>query len=266
MGTDIHLFAEKFNKETGFWELTRGTNPRIQDRRDWAKIHRESGRLEEALRYEKEADELESGARVRPGMEAWESDWYGPKVAQGWVYDGRNYNLFAILADVRNGRGFGGVKTGEGFNPISLPKGLPDVLSDELRDLLHEDSYYHSMSYLTLKELIDYDWEQGTVQYGVVSEHTYREMKEQGKKSPDTWSGGVGGGMVVQLSTNEMDDLIAGKLERDPDKNYYTRVSWKDTYAEAVGDFFMDVSLQRLKDLSETMDGEDVRIVFGFDS
>ena len=44
-------------------------------------------------------------------------------------YGDRNYNLFAILANVRNGTAFAGCKTGEGFNPISNPKGVPSDAS-----------------------------------------------------------------------------------------------------------------------------------------
>ncbi|GAI60500.1 unnamed protein product, partial [marine sediment metagenome] len=40
-------------------------------------------------------------------------------------YDGRNYHLFAILADVRNNFGFAGIDRGDQFNPISDPRGLP---------------------------------------------------------------------------------------------------------------------------------------------
>ena len=39
---------------------------------------------------------------------------------------GRSYDCFAVLAGVRNGRGFAGVDTGDGFNPISKPRGLPN--------------------------------------------------------------------------------------------------------------------------------------------
>ena len=66
---------------------------------------------------------------------AWKSvhdfapDKYGEGVADvsyedRW-YSDRNYDLFAILADVRNGHGFAGVATGEGFTPIADPKGIP---------------------------------------------------------------------------------------------------------------------------------------------
>lgn len=43
----------------------------------------------------------------------------------------RNYDWFAILADVRNGRGFAGINTGDGFKVIAEPKGLPDDISNE---------------------------------------------------------------------------------------------------------------------------------------
>lgn len=37
----------------------------------------------------------------------------------------RHYQLFAVLADVRNGYGFAGVQTGEPVKPIAKPRGLP---------------------------------------------------------------------------------------------------------------------------------------------
>ncbi|MCT6901642.1 MAG: hypothetical protein M3Z48_00250 [Lactobacillus sp.] len=42
------------------------------------------------------------------------------------IYKGRNYYLFAILADVRNGKG---------FTPISEPKGLPVDVSPEVKKI-----------------------------------------------------------------------------------------------------------------------------------
>lgn len=36
----------------------------------------------------------------------------------------RHYQLFAMLAGVRNGTGFAGVKTGEPVKPISEPRGV----------------------------------------------------------------------------------------------------------------------------------------------
>ncbi len=49
--------------------------------------------------------------------------------------DPRSYNTFAMLADVRNGRGFAGIKTSDGFPVIHEPRGLPSDLEmlDDVR-------------------------------------------------------------------------------------------------------------------------------------
>ena len=66
--------------------------------------------------------------------------------------DGRNYNLFCALAGVRGGM----------FSEptmISKPKGLPKDCSDLILNLAHAwGSDGHTHSYLTLKELEDFDW------------------------------------------------------------------------------------------------------------
>lgn len=62
----------------------------------------------------------------------------------------RNYTMFAILADVRNG---GNVR------PISKPKGLPNDISRGVWTKYYDwilDA--HSQSYLTLRELVEYNY------------------------------------------------------------------------------------------------------------
>lgn len=99
---------------------------------------------------------------------------------QEWpaLYSDRNYNVFGILANVRNGSGFAGIETGAGFVPISDPRGLPEDLSDEYRAAIadEDDSKVprlwfgdHSETHLSLKELIDFDWTQTTACAGVVN-------------------------------------------------------------------------------------------------
>ena len=73
----------------------------------------------------------------------------------------RSYFMFEFLAGVRNY---------DGIEPISLPKGFPkdseylnsksrydDSLPTIFQEILYDD-YYHSLSYLTLRELIEYDY------------------------------------------------------------------------------------------------------------
>src|SRR5215831_1419725 len=43
----------------------------------------------------------------------------------------RNYDLFAILADVRNGFGFAGVPTGDGWPSLAPDRGLPAGFSED---------------------------------------------------------------------------------------------------------------------------------------
>ncbi len=90
-------------------------------------------------------------------------DWWnkGEMVKDTNFYDERNYRLFAILAGVRNRRGSGDASTDEGFSPISLPKGLPEDVSPLVSKASASwDGEGHSHSYLTLRELLDYDWTQ----------------------------------------------------------------------------------------------------------
>lgn len=62
-------------------------------------------------------------------------------------YDSRNYDLFAILADVRNR---------QEVEPIAQPRGVPDDMSKEVRGEYERwEGDGHSHSHFTLKELID---------------------------------------------------------------------------------------------------------------
>jgi hypothetical protein len=76
-----------------------------------------------------------------------EGDDYPHVDYQKSFYRGRNYDLFAIFADVRNGRGFAGCETGDGFVPICAPRGVPDDCCPEYRAAVEgygEDGHSHS--------------------------------------------------------------------------------------------------------------------------
>ncbi len=80
------------------------------------------------------------------------------------IYNGRNYALFTILA---------GVRTREPFMPISPRKGVSNDASYLFKSWIEEyGPDGHSASWLTLKELQDFNWDQEVVShYG----NTYRE-------------------------------------------------------------------------------------------
>lgn len=191
------------------------------------------------------------------GYEEW-SKWR--KEIPDYLYDGRNYDLFAILADVRNGSGFAGIDTGDGFNPIAMPRGLPEDMSEGLREIA--DEYCHSHTYLGLQEILDYDWDQTTAHRGVVNWREYMEYKEKGK--PPSWCGDVSGGGVRNVSNQEMGRIISEGVEDM--RLIYTRVQWTETYRDSCS-YFLNTTLPALQKLAEKYGGpENLRIVFWFDS
>ena len=74
----------------------------------------------------------------------------------------RNYPFFAILANVRNPIYYedGGPHH---YEPISLPKGVPKDASSEYLQIEQKENLRYlgeSFSYLTIQEILDYDWSQ----------------------------------------------------------------------------------------------------------
>lgn len=195
---------------------------------------------------------------------------YGDDPRVCWEYyldralGSRNYNFFAILADVRNGRGFAGVSTGDGFNPIDSPRGLPGDISIEVKRHSDRDGVDgHSHSYITLKELLEYDWEQTTTHHGLVDEREYKEMLSTNSNGPSYWSMAMYGDDSDHISNDQMVDLINGKFEREHGKNYVTEYEWDETYREAVDADYLE---ELCTELSQYGEPEDVRIVFWFDN
>jgi hypothetical protein len=153
----------------------------------------------------------------------WSSWWAeGRKYHKGYKgYSDRNYSLFGMLADVRNGSGFAGVDLGDGFMPVlgceEPCRGLPDDMSSELqrRTTLewedeegneNEDHLWlgdHSFSWLTAQEIIDYfEVERVTKRRGVVGAVQYLHFISSGK--PSSWSGDVSGKLVRHISNEGM--------------------------------------------------------------
>lgn len=178
-------------------------------------------------------------------------------------YDRRNYNVFAILADVRNGYGFAGVVTGKGFNVIAQPRGIPGDISPKVAKANDDWSGDgHSHSFLILKELLDFNWEQTTQHQGVVSAKEYEYAKATGK--PQSWAGGVWGPRIQHVSNEEMDVIIANN---EATEEHYTVFLWEESYKDSADDFYFEF-LVALKDFAATKEllSEDIRIVFWFDN
>lgn len=195
-------------------------------------------------------------------------------------YNGRNYNLFAILADVRNGHGFAGIDTGDGFDPISIPKNLPKDVSRAVQlefESWGEDA--HSASFHTLKDLLEYNWTQVTKLRGVVNAVEFyrwnRWNRGQGE-GPEGYCGSVGGANVLFLPVSEIERQIQDLEKQHPEKSMremekiigekmkgcFVKVEWEQPYYRTCRHFWSDV-IPRLLRLGKP---EDVRIVFFFDN
>lgn len=201
--------------------------------------------------------------------------------------DGRNYDWFAILADVRNGRGFAGISTGSGFDVIAEPKGVPEDATDEWKKEVERwDCDMHSHSYLTLEDFDNFDWNQFTMKYGVISLKQYEGLRGT-SESPESWCGASSGGNIITVNTDIADAILADpeiglRVEEDegfwrekvvtideengkPASEFDVKVSyeWPVHYSEWFEHKIKNV-VEPMRKLKETYG--DVRIVFGFDN
>ena len=78
--------------------------------------------------------------------------------------NGRRYDWFSVLANVRNGTGFAGHKTGSGFSVIANPRDVPADATKEWKEYVEKWGYdLHSVSYLSINDFDNFDWNQITM-------------------------------------------------------------------------------------------------------
>ena len=251
MGCDIHFFVER--RIRGIW--TRVPDP---IRTCWSC----------------------DGKKIIKDKPCWLCKGKGKHRESFW--DDRSYDTFAILADVRNGYGFAGCKTGDGYRPIAAPRGVPHDVSPSILKAIEEyGEDGHSHSFLTVAEILAYDWKQTTKRGGVITAHQYQWWREHGRGQPEGgWSGGVSGPGIETVSEKQLQKLImtgivpinkeqpterASMLDEPPAKDgkrYYTYVSWPVVY-EDVAAGFLKVVHEELVPLGPPTD---TRAVFFFDN
>lgn len=212
-------------------------------------------------------------------------DWHASQIftknPDGWVevspeyYDNRNYKLFAVLANVRNGYGFAGCDTGDELNVIAPPRGLPEDVSANIRkesEEMGEDGHTHS--WLTVAELMAFDWTQTATCRGVLSGQQFADWDRWGRKRgemPQGFSGDVMGALVRFIPNESMESIVrplhkkrASESEiAKATENLYTRCEWRVPYYAAIDGSFLSRTLPMLWRLAAP---ENVRIVFWFDN
>lgn len=265
MGADIHLFMEMHNPKTKKWTIVPGPI--------------------ETCWFCGGTKKIECDDKPEP---CWKCRGKG-RCRMSW-FDGRNYDLFAILADVRNGYGFAGVPTGEGFKPIAKPRGVPkDASSGYKHEVEQWDGDGHSHTYHTLKHLQDYDWDgQRTIKRGVVSLAEYKQWKDKCAKAgkmvnPDSWCSAISGPGLTFIKTDQADALLAsgtvsftekvvgeGKHQRliiTCEKEYYVEIRWEIPYRDTVSPDWFDRTMKKMEQLASKCGGpNNVRVVCFFDN
>jgi len=271
VGCDIHCYVERFDQNDGEWHVEFQQNPYYDP---------PETRLERARQFR--ADEPrhvpyaqrpliseEEAARIANDPAQWDNN----SVLLDSGYSDRNYGLFAILADVRNGHGFAGVRTGEPTVPISAPRGVPDDASDGYRDEVRqwgEDG--HSHTWFTLAELLAYDWDG---QYAVNSFLVHPRGLGRGEPLPadfdfDAWA------IEVELVLNVQGEgaarerwpamsMAGGVSGKGADE--WRRVSWKASHRQQAGEAWF-AFLEGLKTEAdrERRPYEHTRVVAFFDN
>jgi hypothetical protein len=177
----------------------------------------------------------------------------------------RNYELFAILAGVRR-------LTNAGFEPYRPPRGLPVNLSPMIRELAAEDTKclcVHNHSWLTLRELLDFPWQEKKRRYeGYVDSRQYDLFRTSGRPLqmfpyPEHIAAGCGGkpvfGRAQIVSNRKMERHSKSGKET---QGILTKITFEIPYAEFCSPFVQET----LPVLGTFGKPHDVRIVFWFDS
>lgn len=197
-----------------------------------------------------------------------QSDWNKFYFVDYYAYKDRNYDLFSQLANVRNGSGFSGCVTGEGFEPISAPKGMPDDCDDLITASSERWSTDgHSHSYLSLAELLAYKpSERRTVKAGLIAAPVYIEWQKRRLTDqdafPESWCGGTSAKTISEAAWKAL-----SQNERDTAKELYIECRWGATY-ERTTESFWKTYVPRLIELRDEyqLSDTDVRMVFWFDN
>lgn len=186
----------------------------------------------------------------------------------------RNYNFFGMLANVRNGVGFAGVVTGDGFDPCVPEPRLPNDLSFGARQYI-EEGYLgeHNLGAVTSSHLREY-WEKHkrleTRHRGVIEISEYPAFITSGRKRPKSYCGGISGGgtrVVTEAELKRHEWSVIGDhiASPAPEGATHVDVEWTSTYEESVGwstAQFLSYGIEYLE--SDTH--RELRFLFGFDS
>lgn len=246
MGCDIHLFVEV--RKDGKWEAVKDIN------KDALK------QAQEDLDYFRcfGADEM-PGYTEMDFIKRVERE-SRPKYM--FLYNGRNYNLFSMLAGVRNGY----VSNGNTYEitPIDYARGVPSDASDAYKHYADEWGVDgHSHSYLTLTELDDPSYWLETEKFGGYMTPAAFKNNMEDKSACYYFSADKERDTVI--SNEEMKAYVESDNYDPFCQNLLTFLEWDMPRCKLDGYFYNEI-LGYLRKLGEEYGSDNVRIVFFFDS
>lgn len=244
MGCDIHLFVEV--RKNGKWEAIKD----IDKIALW--------QAQENLKDFENFDEGEvSGLTEMDFVERVEQESQ-PKYM--FLYNGRNYNLFSMLADVRNGY----VSNGNTYmiKPIDEPRGVPSDASTAYKEYVDEwGADGHSHSYFTLAELDTPYWLDTERFGGYVTPESFKAHMDG-----ENFGSYVNTRDRDTVVSNEKMEAYVNSDEFDPfRRDLLTFIEW-DTPRYKLDRYFYNEVLGYLRKLGEDYGSDNVRIVFFFDN
>lgn len=187
----------------------------------------------------------------------WQKEWKYVELPP--KFDNRDYDFFAILADVRNSYGFAGsARYDKPVKPFTSSRGVPkDFKLDDSTDLWLGD---HSFGYISLQELEDnFILANQTInRVGIITLEQYKAL-EQGI-IPDNWPGDIFARDIVKLEPSDITDNV---IDLYPGKRIYVNASWQESpFLDKITDLrtFMSLYIE----FNTTKD--DIQFLFGFDS
>lgn len=250
MGCDIHSMAEikqaRYDGSAGVDEEGMLSGRWTPGSERWVALKGEDAMIFPNTYYNPEST-------YAPSRERWREE----------PLDSRNYDLFALLANVRNGYGFAGVPRGNAIPPLDMPRGIPaDASYGWLEECDGWGPDFHSHSWFTLAELLVWQ-EQGRftphmVRTGVIAAAVYEEIKANGGE-PDGWSGGISGRGIWVLTPEQWDagerptgpnvEADAPYLEtwrsrpgwdeeayQNAEAKHYIQYTWESSLKDSVGE------------------------------
>ena len=179
----------------------------------------------------------------------------------------------------------GGIRTGNEFDVMAEPKGVPDDCTDEWKQKVEDwKSDMHSHSYLSVDEFDKFDWNQKTTKSGVIPLDEYKELRGS-NKYPQSWSSFISGPDIITIDMDSADMILDGKtvvldayeplgylskksseaevVSLESGHRIYVLYEWDVLYSEWF-DWKIESIIEPMRKLKEEY--EDVRYVFGFDN